>query len=233
MLTSSVLSTPGRLFTAKRQSCRRMQPVCASYPSGSGFSATDAFQQAARQFAQFQKQQQRAASQQRPQTHGESVRTEAFRGSPFQWNFDAEQVSKFIKEVDRSFGGDGSGVPSADTMRDAATYLYFPADLRESLSEYKYLIDLPGVPKSDIKVQVDKERRLIVSGDRKKEEMEVSWKQQKQERRFGAFQRKFQLPEDADVNKIQGKAENGVLTITVKKVPKEDVQSDSTSVPIY
>ncbi len=85
----------------------------------------------------------------------------------------------------------------------------------------------------DIQVQVDKERKLIVSGERKQEEMDVNWRQQKQERRFGAFQRKFQLPEDADVSKIQGKAENGVLTITISKIPKEDVPSDSTSVPIY
>ncbi|KAL3147836.1 hypothetical protein ABBQ32_002559 [Trebouxia sp. C0010 RCD-2024] len=190
MLSSSVLSPPARLSTAKRQNqCRHMQPVRANYPLGSGFSATDALQQAARQFAQFRKQQQRAASQQPTQHRGDSVRTEAFQGRPFPWNFDAEQVNKFMKEVDRSFGGDGSGVPSADTMRDAATYLYFPADLRESSAEYKYFVDLPGVPKSDIKVQVDKECRLIVSGERKKEEMDVSWRQQKQERRFGAFQR--------------------------------------------
>ena len=85
----------------------------------------------------------------------------------------------------------------------------------------------------DIQVQVDKERKLIVSGERNQEEMDVNWRQQKQERRFGAFQRMFQLPEDADVSKIQGKAENGVLTITLSKIPKEEVPSDSTSVPIY
>ncbi len=85
----------------------------------------------------------------------------------------------------------------------------------------------------DMQVQVDKDRKLIVSGERKQEEMDVNWRQQKQERRFGAFQRKFQLPEDADVSKIQGKAESGVLTITISKIPKEDVPSDSTSIPIY
>ena len=83
-----------------------------------------------------------------------------------------------------------------------------------------------------LQVQVDKDRKLIVSGERKKEEMDVNWRQQKQERRFGAFQRKFQLPEDADVNNIRGKAENGVLTITISKIPQEDVPSDSTSIPI-
>lgn len=84
-----------------------------------------------------------------------------------------------------------------------------------------------------VQVQVDKDRKLIVSGERKKANVDSEWKQKKQERRHGAFQRKFQLPEDADVNKIQGKAENGVLTVSVRKVPKEDVPSDSTSVPIY
>ena len=84
-------------------------------------------------------------------------------------------------------------------------------------------------------VQVDKDRKLIISGERKKEEtqMDVKWRQKTMERCFGAFQRKFQLPEDADVNKIKGKAENGILSITISKIPKEDVPSDSTSIPIY
>lgn len=82
-------------------------------------------------------------------------------------------------------------------------------------------------------MQVDKDRKLVISGERKKEEMSVDWRQQKQERRFGTFQRKFQLPEDADVDKIKGKAEDGVLAITIRKIPKEDVPSDSTSIPIY
>ncbi len=59
-----------------------------------------------------------------------------------------------VQEMDRAFGGDGSSVPSADTMQEAATCLYFPADLRESSDEYKFIIDLPGVPKSDIKVSL-------------------------------------------------------------------------------
>lgn len=155
MISSSLLATPARLSTKHRQSCRRMHLVCASYRPSSGLNASDAFQQAAKQFAQFQKQQQRAASQQRPQNRGDSARTEAFRGAygPFQWNFDSEQMSKFLKEMDKAFGGDGSSVPSAASVQEAATCLYFPADLRESSTEFKYIIDLPGVPKSDIKVR--------------------------------------------------------------------------------
>ena len=82
-------------------------------------------------------------------------------------------------------------------------------------------------------MQVDKDRKLIVSGERKRESLEGDWKQKKSERRNGPFQRKFQLPDDVDVNKILGKAENGVLTVTVSKMPKDHVPSDSKSVPIY
>ena len=56
--------------------------------------------------------------------------------------------------MDKAFGGDGSSVPSVDTMQEAATCMYFPADLRESSTQYKFILDLPGVPKSDIKVSV-------------------------------------------------------------------------------
>lgn len=230
MLSSSLLAAPAKLSSKHIHHSRRTSPICASYRSG--FNANDAFKQAAKQFQQFQKQQQ---SQQRSQSRSNPGKTEAFGGSfgPFEWNFDADEINKFMEEMDTAFGGDSSSVPSADTMQEAATCLHFPADLRESSAEYKYIIDLPGLSKSEIKVQVDKDRKLIVSGERKKEQMDVNWRQQKQERRFGEFQRKFQLSEDADVNKIQGKAENGVLTITISKMPKEDVPSDSTSIPIY
>ena len=59
-----------------------------------------------------------------------------------------------LQDMDTAFGGDGSSVPSADTMQEAATCLHFPADLRESSAEYKYIIDLPGLSKSEIKVSL-------------------------------------------------------------------------------
>ena len=95
ILSSSLLATPVRSAVKQRSHPRRTVSVSASY-RGSGFNANDAFRQAAQQFEKFQKQQQ---SQQRSQGRGNAGRTEAFRGSygPFQWNFDAEQMSKFMK----------------------------------------------------------------------------------------------------------------------------------------
>lgn len=154
LLSSSVqtlrFATSARASSRRPQPIRHRTPVCAS--SRSGFNANDAFRQAAQQWEQFQKQQQRTSAGQR----GSSSRTDAFRGQygPVAWNFDPEQVSKFLKEMDKAFGGDGSSVPSSDTMQEAATCLYFPADVQESATQYRYILDLPGVPKSDIKVRV-------------------------------------------------------------------------------
>ncbi|KAL0297190.1 UNVERIFIED_CONTAM: class II heat shock protein [Sesamum radiatum] len=39
------------------------------------------------------------------------------------------------------------------------------------------------------------------------------------ERRVGKFMRKFALPEDANTDKITAVCEDGVLTVTVEKVP--------------
>ncbi len=95
MLSSSLVATPVRSAVKQRSHSRRTVSVSAGY-RGSGFNANDAFRQAAQQFEKFQKQQQ---SQQRSQGRGNAGRTEAFRGSygPFEWNFDAEQMSKFMK----------------------------------------------------------------------------------------------------------------------------------------
>ncbi len=101
MLSSSLLAIPVRSAVKQRSHSRRTVSASASY-RGSGFNANDAFRQAAQQFEKFQKQQQ---SQQRSQGRGNAGRTEAFRGSygPFQWNFDAEQMSKFMKVWQSSF----------------------------------------------------------------------------------------------------------------------------------
>ena len=138
--------------TAKKpHAVRHRAQTCASYrPGFNGFNANDAFRQAAQQWEQFQKQQQPRAAGQR----GSTTKTDAFRGQygPVGWNFEPEQISKFLREMDKAFGGDGSSVPSSDTMQEAATCLYFPADVQESADQYRYILDLPGVPKSDIKV---------------------------------------------------------------------------------
>ena len=60
---------------------------------------------------------------------------------------------------------------------------------------------------------------LVISGERKREEEKEGVKYVRMERRVGKFMRKFALPENVNTDKISAVCQDGVLTITVEKLP--------------
>lgn len=87
--------------------------------------------------------------------------------------------------------------------------------------------ELPGMNKEEIKITINDDRELIVSGEKKhptRSDRNICYCS---ERKFGTFVRAFQLPEELNLNKVQAKFENGVLTISIEKTrasePKEKV----------
>ena len=92
---------------------------------------------------------------------------------------------------------------------------------REDEKTYYIEVDLPGVKKEDIKVDI-KENTLTISGERKFKEEVKEEDYYKIETSIGKFTRTFTLPEDADVENIDAKNENGVLDIVIPKVKKEE-----------
>ncbi len=94
---------------------------------------------------------------------------------------------------------------------------------REDENAYVVEIDLPGVKKEDIKVNIDQEKRtLTVSGERKFKEEVKKEDYYKIESSYGKFLRTFSLPENVDAENIDAKTEVGVLHITLPKVKKEE-----------
>jgi HSP20 family protein len=61
---------------------------------------------------------------------------------------------------------------------------------------------------------------LTISGERKPAYSDVATLQQ-QERVVGSFERRWQLPEDAESERISAKVADGVVTITVPKKQPE------------
>ena len=84
---------------------------------------------------------------------------------------------------------------------------------------------LPGIAKEDVKLKINSDGVLCISGEKKrcekccenKDSIEVV----RIERSFGAFNRSFQLPENIDKDSIKAKFENGVLEITLDKIEPE------------
>ncbi|KAL5207265.1 hypothetical protein ABZP36_031700 [Zizania latifolia] len=116
-----------------------------------------------------------------------------------------------------------------------------PVDIVETPGEYAFVLDVPGLSKSDIQVTLEEDRVLVMTssngaGKRKREEEEEGECRYIRLERRGAVQRsfvrKFRLPEDADTGGISARCENGVLTVTVKKRPPPEKKTKSVHVTV-
>ena len=91
-------------------------------------------------------------------------------------------------------------------------------------------IDLPGMRKEDVKVEVT-DGQLAISGERKREAEEKGEEFYQCEREYGSFYRAVPLPEGAKVEDVKATFTDGVLEVSVPlparpeaKVRKVEIQ---------
>ena len=92
------------------------------------------------------------------------------------------------------------------------------ADLEETDDAFMVEIELPGVSKSDISVELAG-RRLMVDGERK--DKERSGVLRRRSRSVGRFHHEVVLPADVDPEGVSADLESGVLTVRVPKAQAE------------
>lgn len=91
-------------------------------------------------------------------------------------------------------------------------------DMKETDNSFVLKADLPGIEVKDLDIQLVN-NRLTVSGSRAEETEKKGETYHITERAFGSFSRSFPLPAETDSDKVEADLTNGVLTITVPKLP--------------
>jgi HSP20 family protein len=97
---------------------------------------------------------------------------------------------------------------------------FLPAfEVKENKDGFVFKADLPGVNEADINITLNG-NRLTVSGKREAEKQAQNETYYTYERSYGAFSRSFTLPDGIDSNAIKAELTNGVLTLSIQKIPE-------------
>ncbi|MDR1912639.1 MAG: Hsp20/alpha crystallin family protein [Helicobacteraceae bacterium] len=115
-----------------------------------------------------------------------------------------------------AFGEKGDGAPNLSSFSPAV-------NTRETDSAYLIALDLPGVEKDGITVDL-KDNALSISGERKFENEVKEDDYYRLESRYGRFERRFSLPDNADPDAIEAVFKNGVLTLTLPKAQSKNAK---------
>jgi HSP20 family protein len=122
-------------------------------------------------------------------------------------------MAEMEDEMDRLFQST-NGLAAADFEAAA----FSPScDLNETNSEFILSLDIPGIKKNDVKIEIAN-NRLTVSGERTEKKEEKDARSFVSESYFGSFMRSFDLPSDVNEDKVDAHYEDGVLTIKVPKL---------------
>jgi HSP20 family protein len=137
-------------------------------------------------------------------------------------------------DLDRMFGASARPSfrsPSFRTQSVSEAATWFPEiDVFEKDNRLVTKVDLPGMKKEDVKVEVT-DGHLAISGERKSESEEKKEHFYRSEREYGSFYRAVPLPEGVKLEDVKATFSDGVLEVSVPlpaqpeaKVRKVEIQ---------
>ena len=117
--------------------------------------------------------------------------------------------------MDEFFGPGGASAPAGGG--DALPTYTLPVDILETAEAYVLTAPVAGFAPEQVEVTFA-EGVLAISAKAEPLELQGTWL--RQERPFGSWQRRLQLPQQVDAEKITAGFEHGLLTVTVPKAAR-------------
>jgi HSP20 family protein len=93
-------------------------------------------------------------------------------------------------------------------------------DIAEDEKSYEIQVAVPGVNKSDFKIELV-DGKLTISGDRKMEDKKEGKSFHSLETHYGAFRRSFFIPDDVIEEETEASYEAGILKLVLPKKEKK------------
>lgn len=107
--------------------------------------------------------------------------------------------------------------PSLDFDLSTRGWAVNPAfDLVDKGKEYEITAELPGIDEKNVEIKLSN-HLLTIKGEKSESKEEMEQDYYLSERRYGSFQRSFQVPEGVDADKIEATFAKGVLTVRLPK----------------
>jgi HSP20 family protein len=116
--------------------------------------------------------------------------------------------------------GDTSGVAS----QHGAAGVFPLLNIFEDKDSYIISAEMPGLTHEDLDISA-KGQSLNISGERKISSKGDSARYHRRERQAGTFNRAIALPAELNIDKIEARMRNGILTIRAPKAEKAKPQA--------
>jgi HSP20 family protein len=112
--------------------------------------------------------------------------------------------------LDETLGQDFADLPAIAEFEPSC-------DVEEYPTHFLFSMDVPGIKKENLKIELNSQNELCISGERKEDHETRSGSFYQNERYFGAFERTFALPAAVKSDQIEAQYKDGVLQVVVPK----------------
>ena len=117
-----------------------------------------------------------------------------------------------------------------DRLFNASLTPWTPAlDVHEDKDQYTVSLELPGLKREDISVQIE-DGDLVISGERKSETVSENTEVHRQERFYGKFTRTISLAADVKADQVKAAYKDGILTVSLPKAEEAKPKQIDVSV---